>query len=936
MGLAERNGLLYTDARPKVKHNCFDFYVDNGFRLLVLDSRPEINGEPNPAYRKRPVVANWTKRKGIGAVTARQRMKNGHNIGAAIPDDVVVVDVDTRHGGLDSLCKVLNSLSGSTLSPGLPWPPSGSWTQGEAIAHLTAQTFSVRTSDNGHHFYFRRDPGVPLVAKAGDGIDVLLVGRQVVTPGSVHPRTGEIYTAVGVETIAELPEYLKGVLVSGSSAFGPGDLEGMKHRANASKANSLWGMVSDEGVLERLLCVLPPEEYRDYNAAWFPLLCSCHHAAEGSERAKGVFVNWSSWDNKYPDDVTPVVDEKWRGLGENRRGGVGPVSTVLTLLSCAEKECKKLTIDGHPPSTVLRRKQPSSTAGCLYDNGNTLLVEEVTLADVKKSCLEVRNAILAADLDEISSEKDASTLLSWIDSLQPGWEKAQPKLKQELIEAAAALGNALWPEIASALAKASSYSLSAVKVEKQIKEAHSSSGKGEDGLTYAEIVEATAALAIKEVVVHNSASKDDAYLKNITCPPNSVIYKYINGKWSEEPRNIVAGVCYSKVFEVADLSKKSAKPATDYADKAVATIIKKVSSPSTELYARQKHPNCINLTNGTLWFHRDQPPELKPHNRDDLLTSQIPFAFDPEATCPGFDLMLEQAFEHAGPDRGELIRHFYELMGYMIQANKDHPLILFWTGSGRNGKSTISRIISRLAGDAWFGTKIKQFFSDSQPHNMHAAQGKLVLCDDDLTRGVTLNDGDLKKISESKSILVNPKNRDHYSIYLQLTPLILSNSVPHIVDISEGMRSRLDVIFFGTDFSKRPVTKLPSIVEAEQMPGVLNRAVEGLTRLRARGKFDPPACSIAYRKSLLIKANTVYGFIDSAKAGKAGKGGALGKVDDLYDEYKSYVYSANEHDRKIVSKMAFRSDLLHCGAIFEGDLVIGFGPGDFEDEVDLG
>jgi P4 family phage/plasmid primase-like protien len=930
MGSTERNGTLYTDARPKVKHNCFDFYVANNFRLLALDSRPEINGEPNPAYRKRPVIADWTKRKGISPATAKQRMKNGHNIGAAIPDDIVVIDVDTRHGGLDSLCGLLDSLSGPATGHRLPRPLSGSWTPDEAIAHVTAQTFSVRTSDKGHHFYFRRDPSIPLVAKAGEGIDVLSVGRQVVTPGSVHPRTGEIYTSVGVETIAELPEYLKSVLVAGSSTFSVSDLEDMKHRVNASKANSLWGTVTDEGAIERLLCALPPEEYRDYNEAWFPLLCSCHHASAGSEQAKAVFVNWSSWDGKYPDDVAPVVDEKWRGLGERRRGGEGPLSTVLTLLSCAEKECKKLTLAGHEPTTVLRRKQSSAGSRCLYGSGNTLFVDAVTLAEVKKGCADIRNAILATDLDDIPSEKDASTLLSWIDSLQPGWEKAQPELKQELIEAASALGNALWPEIASALAKASSYSLSAVKVEKQIKEAHNASRKGDDGLTYAEIVEATAALAIKKIVAHDGASDD--YIKNLTCPPNSVLYKYVNGKWSEEPRGVVAGVCYSKVFEVADLSKKSSKPATDYADKAVSTIIKKVSSASTELYARQKHPNCINLTNGTLWFHGDQPPELRPHNRDDLLTSQIAYAFDPSATCPGFDLMLEQAFEHAGPDRGELIRHFYELTGYMIQANKDIPLILFWTGAGRNGKSTISRVISRLVGDAWFGTKIKSFFSDSQPHNMHAAQGRLVLCDDDLTRGVTLNDGDLKKISESKSILVNPKNRDHYSIYLQLTPLILSNSVPHIVDISAGMRERLDVIFFGTDFSKRPVSKLPKIVEAEQMPGVLNRAVEGLARLRARGKFDPPACSAAYRKSLLIKANTVYGFLDYAGAGK---GGALGRVDDLYDEYKSYVWRDSEHDRHAVPKMAFKSDLLHCGAIFEGDRVVGFGPGDFEDEIDL-
>lgn len=921
---------MSTETRPKVKYNRFEFYADNGFGLLLLDNRTEIDGEPNPAYRKRPVAQNWQHRKGLNPSTAYQRMKAGFNIGAAIPEGFLVIDIDTRNGGLESFRDVIakafpdghlvtgvknfENYGGDIIELGGP-------SIDDALGFLSRLTYAVRTSNKGHHFYFKCPPGVSLASRIAPGVDVLAFGRQVVTPGSVHPKTGEIYTAVGAGVIAELPSELEPFVIAQTTAFTEDDLSDLKDGVESRRKHSLWKVVDDFYDVERLLCALPPTEYSDYNKWWFPLLCACHHASGGEENAKQAFINWSSWDPKYASEAKKAVESKWDSIDRASREGKSNIATIRTLLNAAERECKKLIVSGLEPSTLLRSRW--SDGDCFYSDGATLFPKTVTIDDVLQASRRVREGILASSLVEIKDEEECSKLLQWIDSLKPGWEKIKPELKNRIIDVAASLDEKLWPEISAALSKASTYSVSAAKIERQIRDNKKETVQEVDNenydLTQAELIEAVATMAMKAMVGHDGFSDD--FSEKIISPANGRIYKYVTGKWIDEPQHVIDGLCYAKALEVADLRKKSTKPATDTAEKATATIIKKAASRETGLYTRKELPNCINLKNGTLWFENGKPPEFKSHNKDDLLTTQLPYDYDPKAICPDFDTMLDQVFEHAGPEKPELIRHFFEIMGYMIQPNKDIPKILIWTGEGQNGKSRIAKTISKLVGDdAWLRTDLNQFFSDKQPHNLHAAENKLVLMDDDLRTGTELNDGALKKISETTSILVNPKNRDAYMVRLQLIPLIIANSSPRIRDISRGMVRRLDVIEWATNIERLKDSPLPDRVDAHQLPGVLNRAIEGLARLRSRGDFSPPACSLMYRERFLEKANTIYGFWGSLF--KIELPGAVESLSSLYEDYKAYMFDQSEG--RPAPLAVFRENLRRCGPCIEGDNVLGW------------
>ena len=107
------------------------------------------------------------------------------NIGLAVRPEWIVIDVDVRSGGLDTM----------KLWPTLPPTP----------AQITAT--------GGMHFVFLRPPG-ELRGKAGKGVDVLGRGRYIVTAPSV--REGVSYAwarKLSTTPVAECPKWLADAIV---------------------------------------------------------------------------------------------------------------------------------------------------------------------------------------------------------------------------------------------------------------------------------------------------------------------------------------------------------------------------------------------------------------------------------------------------------------------------------------------------------------------------------------------------------------------------------------------------------------------------------------------------------------------------------------------------------------------------------------------------
>ena len=89
-----------------------------------------------------------------------------------------------------------------------------------------------------------------------------------------------------------------------------------------------------------------------------------------------------------------------------------------------------------------------------------------------------------------------------------------------------------------------------------------------------------------------------------------------------------------------------------------------------------------------------------------------------------------------------------------------------------------------------------------------------------------------------------------------------ANSYPQTSDISEGMRRRLQVVPFDRNFSEAEADPTLFLkIWQNELPGVANRAIQGLKRLRERGCFKVPADCERAKEEFLAQANPLIAFI---------------------------------------------------------------------------
>ena len=118
---------------------------------------------------------------------------------------------------------------------------------------------------------------------------------------------------------------------------------------------------------------------------------------------------------------------------------------------------------------------------------------------------------------------------------------------------------------------------------------------------------------------------------------------------------------------------------------------------------RAAHPdtvnagNLLNLANGTLDL---DTYSLRAHDRADMLTHCLPYAFDPTATCGRWVQFLGEVLvkEDGRTPDPELIALFQEYVGYALTTETRYEAMLWLSGKGANGKSTATRIVNALLG----------------------------------------------------------------------------------------------------------------------------------------------------------------------------------------------------------------------------------------------
>jgi putative DNA primase/helicase len=94
----------------------------------------------------------------------------------------------------------------------------------------------------------------------------------------------------------------------------------------------------------------------------------------------------------------------------------------------------------------------------------------------------------------------------------------------------------------------------------------------------------------------------------------------------------------------------------------------------------------LDVQNGTIDL---KTGALRPHRREDLITSLSPVVYDPSAQCPTWQATLDRILNQSK----DVIRFLQRLFGLFLTGDVSDQILPIFYGSGANGKSTIINVI---------------------------------------------------------------------------------------------------------------------------------------------------------------------------------------------------------------------------------------------------
>ena len=202
--------------------------------------------------KKAPRDRNWLRRPYKNGDQVKH-MVGGGNVGVRLRVTDLIIDVDPRNfgevnEGVDPFVDLVLWLG---LDP-TSWP-------------------RVKTGGGGSHYYLTK-PGTVSVRESlhgFPGVEFKTSGRQVVAPGSVHPKTGQLYVWDELDDDPSVAPIASADLIELIARTKP--------KPGASESG-----VHDPSEVTAMLEALYPGEFREHDR-WLEVMMACHHASGGAQ-----------------------------------------------------------------------------------------------------------------------------------------------------------------------------------------------------------------------------------------------------------------------------------------------------------------------------------------------------------------------------------------------------------------------------------------------------------------------------------------------------------------------------------------------------------------------------------------------------------------------------------------------------------------------------
>lgn len=314
--------------------------------------------------------------------------------------------------------------------------------------------------------------------------------------------------------------------------------------------------------------------------------------------------------------------------------------------------------------------------------------------------------------------------------------------------------------------------------------------------------------------------------------------------------------------------------------------------------------------------------ELKPFDKTKIFFNKLPITYNPKAECPAIEKHLKDILKFE-----EDINVMYEVIGFLLYKDYFLEKMIMLIGDGRNGKGKTIDLIRRFLGiDNCSSIPLSALNTDN--FRVSELFGRMANLAGDLSNTSLKDTGMLKQTTGRDLIGANRKFLNDIKFINYAKHIFACNELPKVYDMSKGFWSRWIVLEFPYEFisesefnsldeSKRKMKKIldpyhiDKISSDEELSGLLNKALDGLERIRKNKAFSYSKGTDEIKKFWIRKSDSFIAFcFDNLEEGND-------KEMTKADLRKAYHKYCSEHKLKGCSDKAMAITLQEMFGVIE-------------------
>jgi putative DNA primase/helicase len=290
---------------------------------------------------------------------------------------------------------------------------------------------------------------------------------------------------------------------------------------------------------------------------------------------------------------------------------------------------------------------------------------------------------------------------------------------------------------------------------------------------------------------------------------------------------------YAETLHIGDKPRFSETAIASVKKRSFISNALKLASSDTQVTAAvsdfDADRSLLCLENGTLDLRTGT---LIAHQAEHMLTRMMPISFDPLAGCPVFDQFLAETLPTE--DAAFAMRAF----AYALTGSGNEQKFVIFHGVGRNGKSTLVKIMAKLFGEYAANAEPTSFLrrSDNSASNDIArlARARLVTTSE-FPNGAVLDVPLIKRITGQDKLTARHLYKEHFEFEPHFLLLMVTNYMPVIEGSDAAVARRVLAVPFR---SVVPVENVDPDLDRKlwgERSGILNRLLGALRQYRELG-----------------------------------------------------------------------------------------------------